>query len=971
MSFEIKKIYTDNPYVDEMVYYSRLMGINTTLKLQSVADNNETVESLKRAGLYISCVEGTAKFHLFDKVSASALMKVGITDPVLMDSCLNEIQKVPLSKRDALTKVLAQEYIENYEELNPYYRMLHGLPPIGQVDYVKNWTPPDGVKIDLSKPIHEMSKAEVSILDRYGVLDELIDKDPVNNQYMMHLGAKSIDYYLARRAQRFDPLYVPTIDSDAIEHMYKDKLNDNKFYVLRAVYSEAYNYNSDYYDNFMAVFIVLITVIDIISRVQEFIARKEIFDIRSVQYIFKSYGVPFFADIPLKYQIAMVKNLHTLLKYKSTAKCMVSICSLFGFKNIKIFKYYLLRDRKIDLKTGDYLYKTDEEGNEDLDAEFELKFIKLPLDEDLDDYIRVGGNYVDYDEITYGDAKWDGGLNHDMVMKQILQEEFNFTRTKYISIDSMYDIAKMAAQQTYFFNFLYDNVDLESMLTIQIPYIEAGREFNVADVFTLLTVLTYYYRGVKDTIMDTQSKVLYVNGFNFKADLAALAEAIGPKTLPCPNHDPHITDPGSTLHAQEQLKNFQIPEASIPSFGEMMDIFVNNMNIRDELIKGMNEADNKRVYDVYKMLYDSLCTVELTMDYYKNPETGDFYRDSEGDATYSEFLKHKDPSLYYIVAILQDFEDDMSRNQYIANLIDSIVYALEEYIDTDEFQGLFSNLPVISAESVKQYISMVINFYKSYKVDFLGMNTIYTIDDKNEGVIRIIDDMILNRYFQRNEFLNIYEKVCRMRTTMTLKEKLQLTERLYLDISTWKNLHFDDNIGVKDEIYELIAKLVLYTILKVTEKITGIKVDKVLGEIITPKDLINLNTYLNPKDDLGFLERIWIYPEDANWNTSFYAQKLDPKYEGRPLMADEDGYPAPAPEITDEIDPDYHKSTYGIMRLVTEKAAADYTDEQAIPKTDVSTSIDEEDPSDSKLIAEKAMVEALSFRVIRPDESDT
>lgn len=971
MSFEIKKIYTDNPYVDEMVYYSRLMGINTTLKLQSVADNNETVESLKRAGLYISCVEGTAKFHLFDKVSASALMKVGITDPVLMDSCLNEIQKVPLSKRDALTKVLAQEYIENYEELNPYYRMLHGLPPIGQVDYVKNWTPPDGVKIDLSKPIHEMSKAEVSILDRYGVLDELIDKDPVNNQYMMHLGAKSIDYYLARRAQRFDPLYVPTIDSDAIEHMYKDKLNDNKFYVLRAVYSEAYNYNSDYYDNFMAVFIVLITVIDIISRVQEFIARKEIFDIRSVQYIFKSYGVPFFADIPLKYQIAMVKNLHTLLKYKSTAKCMVSICSLFGFKNIKIFKYYLLRDRKIDLKTGDYLYKTDEEGNEDLDAEFELKFIKLPLDEDLDDYIRVGGNYVDYDEITYGDAKWDGGLDHDMVMKQILQEEFNFTRTKYISIDSMYDIAKMAAQQTYFFNFLYDNVDLESMLTIQIPYIEAGREFNVADVFTLLTVLTYYYRGVKDTIMDTQSKVLYVNGFNFKADLAALAEAIGPKTLPCPNHDPHITDPGSTLHAQEQLKNFQIPEASIPSFGEMMDIFVNNMNIRDELIKGMNEADNKRVYDVYKMLYDSLCTVELTMDYYKNPETGDFYRDSEGDATYSEFLKHKDPSLYYIVTILQDFEDDMSRNQYIANLIDSIVYALEEYIDTDEFQGLFSNLPVISAESVKQYISMVINFYKSYKVDFLGMNTIYTIDDKNEGVIRIIDDMILNRYFQRNEFINIYEKVCRMRTTMTLKEKLQLTERLYLDISTWKNLHFDDNIGVRDEIYELIAKLVLYTILKVTEKITGIKVDKVLGEIVTPKDLINLNTYLNPKDDLGFLERIWIYPEDANWNTSFYAQKLDPKYEGRPLMADEDGYPAPAPEITDEIDPDYHKSTYGIMRLVTEKAAADYTDEQAFSKTDVSTSIDEEDPSDSKLIAEKAMVGALSFRVIRPDESDT
>ena len=51
MSFEIKKIYTDNPFVDEMVYYSRLMGIETVLKMQAVADRNETVESLKTSAI--------------------------------------------------------------------------------------------------------------------------------------------------------------------------------------------------------------------------------------------------------------------------------------------------------------------------------------------------------------------------------------------------------------------------------------------------------------------------------------------------------------------------------------------------------------------------------------------------------------------------------------------------------------------------------------------------------------------------------------------------------------------------------------------------------------------------------------------------------------------------------------------------------------------------------------------------------
>ena len=191
--------------------------------------------------------------------------------------------------------------------------MLHGLPAIGQEDYVEDWLPPDGVDIDLSKPIHEMTPAEINILDHYGVLDDIIAESPTTRQYIRHLHSKSIDYYTARKANRFDILFIPEIDSDSIYKMYKDKLDANKNYVLRTVYSEAYNYDSDYYDNFIAILIVILTIIDVISRVQEFIARKEIFDIRSVQYIFKSNGVPFYEDIPLKYQISMVKNIHTLI----------------------------------------------------------------------------------------------------------------------------------------------------------------------------------------------------------------------------------------------------------------------------------------------------------------------------------------------------------------------------------------------------------------------------------------------------------------------------------------------------------------------------------------------------------------------------------------------------------------------------------------------------------------------------------
>ena len=435
MSFEVSKVYTENPFVDEMVYYTKQLAMGTVLKLQDRADKSETVDSMRNGDMYISCVEGTVIFDMFDSISVTALEAAGITNPTEVRQCMVDRYKIPEDKRKAVMNVLSREYIDNYVELNPYYRMLHGQPPIGKADYVEGWIPPDDIIIDLSKPIHEMSVYEIDTLDKYGIIDQMIAEDPAGREYMYHLGDKAIDYYLARRAMRFDVLYIPPIDADAVLEMYRDKLDFNKFYVLRTVYSEAFKYDSDYYDNFIAVFIVLITMIDVISRVHEFIIKKEIFDIRSIQYLFESYGVPFFAEIPYRYQISMVKNLHTLLKYKSTAKCMIDICSLFGFGDITIFKYYLLKDRKVDVHTDDYIYSKDEDGNENIDEEYELKFLKMPLDADLDDYAMDTSSYMTYDELTLSDVYWDGGLDHEQIKKEILRQEFNFTRTKYISID--------------------------------------------------------------------------------------------------------------------------------------------------------------------------------------------------------------------------------------------------------------------------------------------------------------------------------------------------------------------------------------------------------------------------------------------------------------------------------------------------------------------------------------------------------
>lgn len=956
MSFEIKKIYTDNPYVDEMVYYTKLMGVDTVLKLQNLADDCETVESLKRSDLYIACVEGTAIFEIFPNVTISALKSAGIIVPETVKRCLLDKSNVPIDKRNAVTKAMVTEYIENYEELNMYYRALNGLPPVGKADYVEDWLPPDGIRIDLSKPIHMMDISEVSILERYDVLEDLIAEDPINRQYMRHLGKKRIDYYTARKANRFDVLYLPDIESDAIYKMYKDKLESNKFYVLRTVYSEAFKYGSDYYDNFIAVLIVIITIIDIISRVQEFIARKEIFDIRSVQYIFKSNGIPFYEEIPLKYQISMVKNLHTLLKYKSTKKCMVDICSLFGFDNIKIFKYYLLRDRKIDLSTGEYIYSTDESGNEKIEDEYELKFLKLPLEDDLDDYIRVGSNYLDYDEVTELDPTWDGGLEHQDVIKQILMEEFNFVKTKYISIDTIYDIAKMSIQQAYFFNFLYDNIDMESLLNVTVPFINATRTFNIADLFTFLNILTYSYNGIKDTIMDTQSKVLYVTGFNFKADLATLATEISGKNVATT-----VVTSEAVADAKDIVDRFIIPQSSIPSMNEMMDMYINNMEVLDDIVEGMNNADNKQIYDIYKKLYDSLMIVELTLDYYKNPETGDFYRDEEGDATFTEYIKHKDSDLYSLILEIDSYDDMAAKNQYIANVIDSITWSLEEFISSKEFEGIYAGLPAVSAEVVKTYIATIINFYKSYKVDFLGLNTLYTLNDKNNGFITIIDGMWFNRFFQKHEYIALYQRAARCMVNMTPEDQVRLIDKVILDIDTWSIHHPDIHITIRDilDIFYRYVKDVNISIEDIADFITNRSFYDNLS-ITTCNSIFNVD--FNDKENLRIKDRCWII-RDGEYITGM--QRIDPEYEDAVLLADAFGQAVVGPYITTSIDEDYNTDS----AIVTEQGVVDHFGTfDLLTENEISTSEnvaqDLESASDNKAITDKVAYDALTIEVL-------
>jgi hypothetical protein len=157
-----------------------------------------------------------------------------------------------------------------------------------------------------------------------------------------------------------------------------------------------------------------------------------------------------------------------------------------------------------------------------------LKFIKVPIDDELSKYKNDPNYILSYDEITKSDEgdTWDGGLDHDDLKNKLLDHEFNAVKSKYISVETVTDLTEQSFQVAYFYNMLFDNLYNEDGLTVDIPYLKIGHTFRFMDIICYLFALMYLYHGLEDNIMYSPTQILYVKGYNFDEALNQISDTI-------------------------------------------------------------------------------------------------------------------------------------------------------------------------------------------------------------------------------------------------------------------------------------------------------------------------------------------------------------------------------------------------------------------------------------------------------------
>ena len=760
-------------------------------KDEEEANKYETLSTIQLSDRYADIIEGKSTFEFFD-YGLDLLNQI----PYLTRDQKLEMAKnnnlIPLAARDQLHKLAIEKFLASYEEPNNYYRKLYGLPDMNTSGIRLTSELADMIAVpdfDYSKYVHEMTNEEINILQVFGVLDILKNQYP-DYEYLNFLGERRVNPYVARKLPNFSVLYLPSSESTEVHNKFLECLEKNRVFFLKTVYSDAFKYSSKYYDNFITIMIILQSFADMISLAPEYIIRRELFDLRTIQYVFESQGCEFYPEIPLKYQKRLVRNLNRLIKYKSCDKNLVDIVSLFGFDDIKLFKYYILR---IPIMNDDGTYRHDtiedpKTGQDipDYENNYELKFLRVPIDGMADESIKDKANFKDYDSVTLQDKYWDGPYTHDSIKRMILEKEFNMCITKYISVDSVYTLTDLSFQLVYFINMVLYNGSIDnSKVTLQIPEISSTADFPFVDTLICLYSLMYLYNGFEDDIVYDPIQYMAIKGFNFETDMATLAT--------------YVQEQGFTLE-ELGVSDFQIPKNGILTWNQLIEVYLKNKDIHNHLIEQINNANNKKMYDIYYTIYQSLMVTRLNFDY--------FTKEGSTPVRYCDYLEEKGSTLYNVIKDCKDTPKLEDRRTKITKYINDIVENVFIYLDKEEFQYIFQNIPTVSLDFIRTYMFKVLNFFKSYKVDILNTNTIFKFDHKLENKIKMIDEIFFGYLFNKEETFNMDDFINALNIRLEPEDRIIPEDKIYMEISIWAKKIFESRMEYRDELMEKLISII-------------------------------------------------------------------------------------------------------------------------------------------------------------------
>lgn len=683
-------------FIKELLWISK----DITWKDEWTAIRNENPSYQYEADLFIAAKRGETNFEVFRYFDRDILLLSGIpADKV--DECVENKNMIPNNPimRDNIVKLQTERLLSTYEEKNNYYRMLYGLP-----DYMENESEffyhpkyPD-------TPLHELSINQIYELEGTGYLADLYAAHK-NKKYLLHLGKRKVEPYVARTAAKFSLLYANDSDFSRINNDFRDTYDACRYSILRSVYVKEKRNDNEYYDNFMAMSILFMTIQQMLAKYLDADINRDFYDYESLKYVYDSYGVPFYPTIPLEYHIKIIKNINILIRHKGSTAVFFKLFDLFNFGSMDIYDFYIMKVHRLD-EQGLPIFKYNADGSENLREMYDIKFGQVRLYDNPPLELSDPQNILSYHEMTSLDPYW---INDDSLIDKLYKTKFNYLESKYIGIRTVFDLMAITYESAIFFKLITDNRLALSRVTI---YFSALNEY--LDLFSIIIYISalmckrYGYEGRLDGDPVYVSKVL---GYNFKANLDILVEDV--KNNPSVSGDKELLELMTLMY--------------VSSIHSVNQVYGRIEALRNLLVRRRISATTREAYQAYNEIEKAL----LSSYYAKEVFTK---ADGTQAVSFADMLSETNMALYLRY---QDFP----RSEDTSNIdieIESLLVILSQN---------FSNLNYIelcgasgSSNLLLEHLFKLLSFFKSAKAELTGYNITYTISKRGESMLKIYDD---------------------------------------------------------------------------------------------------------------------------------------------------------------------------------------------------------------------------------------
>lgn len=681
-------------FMKELLWISK----DITWKDEYVAIKYDRLAYQYEADLYILARRGETNFTVFRYFDRDVLMQAGIAADEV-DACVTDKNQIPDTLiRDNIVALQTAKIISTYEEKNNYYRMLYGLPNYEETekDFFYHPKYPD-------VPLHKLSINQIYELEGSGYLDTLYEAHK-DKKYLRYLGKRKIDPYVARTADKFSLLYMNDSDFSRINNDFRDTYDACRYSILRSVYTKEKRKENEYYDNFMAMSILFMTIQQMLAKYLDADINRDFYDYESLKYVYDSYGVPFYPTIPLEYHIKIIKNINILIRHKGSTAVFFKLFDLFNFGSMDIYDFYIMKVHRLD-ESGNPIFKYNLDGSENLREMYDIKFGQVRLYDNPPLELSDPQNILSYSDMTALDPYW---IEDEALIDKLYKTKFNYLESKYIGIRTVFDLMAITYETAIFFKLITDNRNSLSRVTV---YFSALNEY--IDIFSLIMYISalmckrYGYEGRLDGDPVYVSKIL---GYNFKANLDALREDV--------MKNPSVSGDSELLELMTLMY--------VSSIHSVNQVYGKIKALRELLVKRKISASTKEAYQAYSEIENA-----LMCSYYAHES----FRKADGTqaVSFADVLEDVCPSLLVRYNDIHCGDD----TSIIDTEIESLLVILSQ---------TFTNLKYIelcgasSSNLLLEHLFKLLSFFKSAKAELTGYNISYTLSKRGESMVKLFSD---------------------------------------------------------------------------------------------------------------------------------------------------------------------------------------------------------------------------------------